>query len=398
MTSRLRTIILLLLAEVAAMSLWFVSAAVLPDLAKSILLSDFQQAALSSSVQLGFVAGALASAILGIADRFDPRRVFFFSASIAAAANASILLIQFSIEIAIVARFVTGALLAGVYPVGMKIMVGWSKADRGFLIGALVGALTLGSALPHLMAIGGGADWQLTVILASLAAFLGGGLVMLTQLGPDHGQAPRLNPAALLSAWHNKRVRYAYGGYFGHMWELYAMWAWIGVAASHSYAQTLSSETALLYAKWTAFIAIAAGGIACAVAGKWADRIGKEEVTILSMAVSGSAAVAVALSFGGPVWLTAILIVIWGIFIVPDSAQFSALVADAAPAHEAGSLMTFQTAIGFALTFATVQLTPVLAAAVGWPLVLASLALGPAFGIASMMRLRRLRLNSRSTT
>jgi len=385
---KFRSISLLLLAEVAAMSLWFVSAAILPDMTREAALSPMRQAALSSAVQAGFVIGALTSAILGLADRFDPRRLFALSAIGAGLANGALLIAEPGSAAAIAARLATGALLAGVYPVGMKIAVGWGRDDRGFLVGALVGALTLGSALPHLISLGGGADWRLTVMLASVASTGAGLLCLLVALGPHHGTAARFDPRVIAAAWTNRRVRLAYAGYLGHMWELYAMWAWIAAATAVSYGHRLPAADAEQLSKITAFAAIGAGGIACIVAGRLADRIGKAEIAMIAMALSGTAALATGLTFGGPVWLTFAIVVVWGITIVPDSAQFSALVADAAPPEQAGSLMTFQTALGFALTFFTVQLMPVLAAVLGWPAVLAGLAIGPALGIIAMARLR----------
>ncbi|MCB1522047.1 MAG: MFS transporter [Hyphomicrobiaceae bacterium] len=379
-----------MVAEVAAMSLWFVSAAILPDMLREAAISPFRQAALSSSVQAGFVVGALTSAILGLADRYDPRRVFALSAIGAGLANAVLLVTAPGSSLAIAARFATGALLAGVYPVGMKIAVGWGREDRGFLVGALVGALTLGSASPHLIALFGGADWRPTVLIASAGAIAAGLLCLFVTIGPHHAISRRFDPRIVQSAWTNRRVRLAYAGYLGHMWELYAMWAWIAAATAASYAVTVPAATAETLAKLTAFLAIAGGGLACAVAGSFADRIGKAEVTIIAMTVSGTAAVLTALSFGGPVWITFVIAIVWGIAIVPDSAQFSAIVADSAPPDQAGSMMTLQTALGFALTFVTVQVTPVLAASFGWPIVLALLAIGPAFGIPAMLRLRNM--------
>lgn len=388
---KLRSISLLMLAEVAAMSLWFVSAAVLPDMLREAPIAPARQAALSSGVQLGFVVGALASAILGLADRFDPRRVFALSAVAAALANAVLLVAPPGSGAAIAARFATGALLAGVYPVGMKIAVGWGQKDRGLLVGALVGALTLGSALPHLIALGGGADWRATVAAASVAAAAAGALCLGVGLGPYHSRAPRFEARSIRIAWTSRPIRLAYAGYLGHMWELYAMWAWIGTATAVSYAATLPEAEAARLARITAFTAIAAGGLASVAAGRLADRIGKPEVTILTMAVSGGSAILAALTFGGPPWATFAAVFVWGLAVVPDSAQFSALVADAAPPEQAGSLLTFQTALGFALTFLTVQATPVAAAALGWPAMFALMAAGPAFGIAAMLRLRALR-------
>ena len=189
MSAKARSIALLLIAQVAAMSLWFVSAAILPDMMAEAAISSARQALLSSGVQAGFVVGALASAIFGLADRYDPRRVFAISALAAALINASLILSPPGSAAAIAARFATGAFLAGVYPVGMKIAVGWGQKDRGFLVGALVGALTLGSALPHLIALGGGSDWRVTVAIASVASALAGLLVLATRLGPHHARA-----------------------------------------------------------------------------------------------------------------------------------------------------------------------------------------------------------------
>lgn len=385
---KLRSIVLLLIAELAAMSLWFVSAAILQDMVREAAIPASRQAALSSAVQAGFVVGALVSSILGIADRFDPRRVFALSAVLAALANAALLVAPIGSMAAIAARFVTGALLAGVYPVGMKIAVGWGTKDRGFLVGLLVGALTLGSAAPHLMALLGGADWRLTVTMASLIAAIAGLLGLLVKLGPHHRTAPGFDPRAILVAWTNRRVRLAYAGYLGHMWELYAMWAWIATATTASYAASMTLPDAERLAKLTAFLAIGSGGLACIVAGLVGDRYGKAETAATAMAVSGVSAVAVAWTFGGPVWLTLALVIVWGLSVVPDSAQFSALVADAAPPEIAGSVLTLQTALGFALTAVTVQLTPVAATSFGWPAVLAALAIGPALGIWAMLRLR----------
>ena len=382
------SLVLLLLVVFGAMSLWFVSAALLPGMIAEFPISPFRQAALSSAVQLGFVVGALASAVLGIADRHDPRRVLGLAAVLAGLVNLTLLASTPGSAAAIAARGLTGALLAGVYPVGMKIAVGWGEKDRGFIVGSFVGALILGSAVPHLFALAGGTDWRPTVVIASLAAIAGGLLAQLVGLGPHHAQSKRFDPRAIVTAWTNRRVRLAYAGYFGHMWELYAMWAWVAVIAALSYGRHMSEERAVTLAAVTAFVSIGAGGIVSMLAGRRADRVGKADVALAAMAVSGTCAVLAALSFGGPVWITFAVIVAWGASISPDSAQFSALVADNAPPDQTGSLMTLQTALGFALTFVTVQATPVLAQWWGWPAVMAIMALGPAIGIVAMMRLK----------
>lgn len=386
MTSKRRSITLLVLAQVSALSLWFISAAVLPDLLREFDLSASQQALLSSAVPFGFVIGALLSAFLGISDRFDPRRVFSICSLVAAFSGFGLLVFDPASGITVVLRFVTGFALAGVYPVGMKIAVGWGKSDRGVLVGLLVGALTFGSASPHLVAWLGGADWRATIAIVSSLTLVSSAIILFAGIGPHHAKAPAFKPDAILEAWRNRQVRYAYLGYFGHMWELYAMWTWIGVATFASYKMTMPEADAVSLSKLTAFLAIGIGGVACIMGGWFADRIGKAQVTIAAMAVSGLAALATAASFGGAPWVTFLLVMVWGFSVIPDSPQFSAIVADASPPQIAGSLMTLQTAIGFALTIITVQATPYLAAATSWPIVFCVMALGPAFGIWAMLR------------
>ena len=388
-SAKLRAVGLLVVAEVLAMALWFTSSATLADLVAETGLAPGRAALLSSAVAAGFVVGALAISITGLADRLDPRRVFALSALGAALANASLLVVAPDGILAVAGRAAVGLCLAGVYPVGMKIAVGWGTKDRGFLVGLLVGGLTLGSAAPHLLAFLGGADWRATTLAASALAALGALLVSFTALGPHHARSPRFDPSAARLAWTDARVRRAFGGYLGHMWELYAMWAWIGAATLASYSLRMAPDDAAPLAKLTAFVAIAAGAALCPVAGRVADRVGKARLTVACMAASGTAALASAGAFGGPVWLVFACTVAWGATIIPDSAQFSALVADAAPPERAGSLLVLQTALGFALTVATVQALPFVAAAIGWSATFVVLAAGPAFGIAAMRPLAR---------
>lgn len=381
---------ILLVVECFALSLWFVSAAILPGMMAETEITPFRQAALSSGVQLGFVAGALVSAVLGLPDRFDPRRVMGMAAILAGLVNLTLLVSTPGSAAAIAARFLTGAMLAGVYPVGMKIAVGWGEKDRGFLVGTLLGALILGNALPHLFALTDGGEWRSVVLMASAAAIAAGLVAQLASLGPHHARAARFDPRVVVTAWTNRKIRLAYAGYFGHMWELYSMWAWIAVIAALSYGRHMPEERAATLASITAFVSIASGAVMSVVGGWRADRIGKADVALYAMAVSGTCAILAALTFGGPVWISFVVLLLWGASVSPDSPQFSALVADNAPPEQAGSLMTLQTALGFALTFFTVQATPVLAGLWGWPAVMALMALGPAFGIYAMARLRAL--------
>lgn len=386
---------LLVLAEVAAMSLWFVSSAILVDLQNEVTLDALQSAMLVSGVAAGFVVGALVVATFGIADRFDPRKVFALSAIVAAIANLLMLGATPGGVGSITLRILTGFALAGVYPVGMKIAVGWGIKDRGWLVGLLVGGLTLGSASPHLLSYLGGTNWRLTTVLASGLAMLAALLVMLTRTGPHHTAAAKMNFSVIALAWTDTRLRRAYLGYLGHMWELYALWAWIAPAAVASFLLQTDAAQAGQWAKLTAFVAIGSGALLCPFAGKLADAVGKAELTILSMAISATSAIAAAMVFGGPIWLMVVVFVVWGLSVIPDSAQFSAMVADLAPPESAGSLMSLQTALGFALTILTVQATPLVVDALGWRWLFCILALGPAVGIVSMSGLTRARLRSR---
>ena len=375
---------LLCLVVVAGMSPWCATAAALPDMVREGGISASRQALLSSGVQAGFVIGALISAFLGLADRFDPRRVVACAALMNGIATAGLFIAPLGSDAAIALRVLTGAGFAGIYPPGMKIAVGWGLKDRGFLVGVLVAALTLGSGAPHLVAWAGGADWRIVIGVVAAASLFAALAAPFVGLGPHHAKAPAFSAKVIGLMWTDRRIRAATGGYLGHMWELYALWGWIGVAAAAGYAASMDQASAESLAALTAFLAIAAGAALCAPAGKLADRFGKARISGAAMALSGSAAVATALAYGGPVWLSFALLIFWGAMVIPDSAQFSAMIADAAPPEAAGSLMTMQTALGFTLTIFTVQATPIAAAHIGWPPTLALMALGPAFGIAAL--------------
>lgn len=363
------------------MSPWFATAAALPDMVREASISGLRQALMSSAVQAGFVVGAVGMAISGLPDRFDPRRVLAASALMNTVVTAALLWAPLGGDIAIALRFVAGAGFAGIYPVGMKIAVGWGQKDRGLLVGLLVGALTFGSGAPHLAAYFGGAEWRVVIIAVALASLISAIGALFLALGPHHARAPAFNPGAIRLMWTDRRIRAATGGYLGHMFELYVMWGWIGVAAAVGFGAHMDAVAAESLAALTAFLTIAAGALTAAPAGWLADRVGKAEVAAGAMVASGGLAIIVALTFGGPVWLSFILILMWGAFVVADSAQFSAMIADAAPPEVAGSLMAMQTALGFALTAITVQLAPLVAGHIGWPWTLGTLALGPVVGV-----------------
>ncbi len=371
----------LLVATMSGMSLWFMAAAVLPDMAAEAGVTEADLAWLSSVVPAGFGLGAMGFALLGIPDRFDPRRVFAACAAGVAVLNAALLWVPIGGAAAIALRFATGALMAGTWPVSMKIAVGWSVEKRGLLMGTLVGALVVGQAAPYLLAWFGGTDWRLALTLGSVLSAAGGVVILLTGLGPHHVRAAAFRTRAIALAWTDWRIRAAILGYLGHMWEFIAFWAWVGTATAVSYSASMGAEDASSLGKLTAFLCILAAAPVCVWSGRIADRIGKARVAATALAVSGSAAVLTALSFGGPVWLTFALVIVWGAAVVPDSPQFSALVADFAPPELTGSLLTFQASLGFLMTTLTVQAAPVVAGALGWPALLAILALGPVAGL-----------------
>ena len=386
-----RVLAVLATAELLAMAPWFSASAVAPTLARVWQLSPLGTSWLTISVQLGFVAGALVSAIFTLADRLSARRLVAGSAALAAAATLGVAA-STDIGAGIICRLLTGAALAGVYPPGMKIAAGWFKEGRGLAIGILVGALTLGSASPHLVrwAVSPTA-WRVVMVAAAVSAIAGGLLVLLVPNdGPFAAPSPPFSLAAAPRILRDRAVALANLGYLGHMWELYAMWTWMAVfvaASEHARRGAQADVTGL--AALVTFAVVGSGAIGCWIGGKYADRWGRTLVTSAAMMVSGCCALAVGLLFGAPLVALIPLLLAWGVTVVADSAQFSAAVSELAPRDYVGTALTLQTSLGFLLTGATIYLLPRVATLIGWRWSMSVLAIGPALGVWAMLTLRR---------
>lgn len=370
------------------MSLWFSGSAVVPALAREWHLNSSAANWLTVAVQLGFVAGTVLSALFNLPDIISPRHLFTLTAIAGAIVNAAFGLVAHEIGLAILLRFLTGMFLAGVYPPAMKILATWFRHGRGLALGVLVGALTLGKAMPYLVNGIGSANWRHNVLFVSLLAAIGGVIALLfVRDGPLALPAARFDWKQVAKVFSNRGVRLANFGYFGHMWELYAMWTWIPFMIRASLASRKSDPS---LAEVAVFLVIGCGAAGCVVAGLIADRIGRTVVTSAAMIVSGSCCLLIGFTFGAHPILLFTIAAIWGASVVADSAQFSACVTELGDPQYLGTALTIQTCVGFLLTTISIELISRIEKLVGWRYAFVILAPGPVFGVLAMLRLRRL--------
>jgi MFS family permease len=388
--ARWRALLILSVSQLLGMCTWFAGNAVAPQLGAAWGIGPAEVGWLTSAVQLGFVVGTAVSAVSNLPDLVSGRALVSSCALGAAAANAALVWAP-GYGPALVTRFLTGVFLAGVYPPAMKMAATWFRSGRGLAIGILIGALTMGKALPYVLRALEGVRWQAVVLTVSAGSVVAAVLIAVAYVdGPFAFPRRPFSWRLAGTVVAHRETRLAIGGYLGHMWELYAMWTWLpaflaAAAMARGAAPAAAATTASLQASAT----IAIGAAGCVWGGYMADRIGRARLAMIAMAASGACCVIVGAFFDAPAAVLLGVAWVWGFFVIADSAQFSALVTEVAPPHAVGTALTLQTSIGFLLTTATIQLVPVIAQSAGWRWAFPVLAVGPALGIAAMSRLPR---------
>lgn len=379
-----RQLALVATVQVLGLAVWFSATAVAPTLRTEWGLSTGQAVWLTASVQLGFATGAVASGLLTLADRVAPQRLAAACALGASACTAGLALLADGLLLAVPLRFLTGAFLAGIYPVGMKLTASWARpVDRGRAFGLLIGCLTVGSALPHLVAAAGPLPWR-AVMLAAATLTLGAGAVALGAVrpGPLLAASPRPEVRHALVGFRDRAPRLANLGYFGHMWELYALWTWLPLWLVATRDTDPGGRTAL-----ATFGTIGAAGLVGALVGGWAaDRWGRAYAATGALLVSGGCCLLSPWAALAPTALLGVFLAVWGASVIADSGVFSTALSETADQRYVGTALTAQTAVGFTLTVASIQLVPLLAAGVGWRWAFLPLAPGPLLGAVAMLR------------
>jgi MFS family permease len=389
--ARWRALLFLSLGELLALSLWFSASAVLPALTREWELGEAGAAALTIAVQLGFIAGTLLSALGNLPDVWSARLLMVWSSAAGAVVNGALALWVDGLGPALAMRFLTGIAMAGAYPPAMKIMATWFREGRGLAIGVLIGALTVGSATPHLIRGLTDLPWRHTLLAASLLAAAGAAVVWaFVRDGPHRFPSARFDLRMAGAVFTQRGPRLACFGYLGHMWELYAMWAWIGAFLTASLDARGGGSYLGLNPSAATFAVIAIGALGCWAGGLASDRWGRTALTMVAMAGSGLCAIAIGFTFGRAPALTLLVAAIWGITVIADSAQFSTAVTELSPPAYVGTSLTTQTCVGFALTMLTIWMIPPAVRWLGWHWAFATLAIGPFLGVVAMGRLRLL--------
>lgn len=386
-STRWRMLGLICTAVVLCMTTWFSATAITPELIPLWRLSSAQVSWLTNAVQLGFVTGALFASFISLPDLIPLRRLMGASGLVAALANLCLLWVP-SIPLLLIARFVTGVALAGIYPPALKLISTWFVRGRGTALGMVIAALTLGSALPHLVRyLTDRVDWQAVVVAASACTLSGAALmVFFATEGPFPFSRAVFNPRYFGVVLRNRPLVLANLGYLGHMWELYAMWGWLlaFVSAASPHLGFSSAKTASLIT----FAVIASGVIGSVLGGVLADRTSRSLAAGLMMALSGMCALAIGAVFNGPAWLFVLVALLWGITVIGDSAQFSAMATELSDHSYVGTALALQLGLGFALTLVSIRITSLLAAHIGWRWSFLPLAAGPVIGVIAMLLLR----------
>ncbi len=387
--ARWRVLALVCVGIVLSMTTWFSATAITPELVRVWSLTPAETSWLTNMVQIGFVAGALGSSVVSLPDLVSLRKLMGISGLAAAAANICLLLAP-SIGLLLFARFVTGLALAGIYPPALKLIATWFRRGRGTALGAVIAALTLGSASPHLVrALTDHVAWRAVVTVASLSTVVGAlVLARFAHEGPYPFSRATFDPRQLGAIVRNRPLALANLGYFGHMWELYAMWGWF-LAYAHAALPGLGLSDPRTASLLT-FTVVASGVFGSLLGGVLADRIGRTAEAALMMTASGLCALLIGFAFDGPLWLFLLVAITWGVSVIGDSAQFSAMATEVGDPRYVGTALALQLGLGFALTVVSIRLTPVLADAIGWRWSFLMLVPGPLVGVAAMLALRRM--------